>query len=791
VKRVDSLQQIAGHALVEKIFRVLTKLQTSKDEEFLCWNVFAMTEIVQALPLPLFMHKQTGSLLQGVLEKLYDHCNSDNPRLRSLTSGLFYVMIEENFRHKGHVGRMDVQSAVAIAKYVGGEKGRKYDVMTAALEDMLKRATPIAERGVPGTGTGTGKGTGTGTSNNNNNNNTASDHSADPEQKNASSSSSSSSSNNSFADSLREIVKHVIEITRYEDEINRNWVDGETVADLYIKIGHDFQKNPDMRCTWLENLAVVNMQNANVEEAVQCKLHIAGLICEYLNANASSASGASGASGDSASVVVSHSPLPVELRQNRFAQTFAQICPNVLSEPALISSHTGARSETSFQGSQWSVEGLVTAMQEAEKLLERANRYEQCLNVLHLLSRVYLESKNFGALLEWSDRHRIVAQRLVDQQEQGQSFSHYYRLQLFGSDQILNRAGQKDQDQDQDQDASESSSSSQPSSSSPSPHSPSPPPSASSSLSSRLHILKKPAKHTIGNIQSQLKTQLVRVLKLREDQVLTVPNNASAAQLATFDAPDQTDRIYFQIVSVAPHFGEGELAARGAAWERQFDIRTFVSEVPFMASQSSIGPDGKVQSDGDGGGKVDDAAVDRLAKKKTFFTTARSFPYMNNRLPVASTREITLNAIECALEAMRERVHRFREVLREEKLRPNALQALLTGTLMAAVNVGPLRYCEVFLAKEGDADAESVSASVSASYPPGQVGDLRRSMAEMIMVTGVALRLNATVIAKEQIPLQDMLTTRYAALHDEFRDKYASAELLQLSQFDRIDSPHL
>lgn len=85
-----------------------------------------------------------------------------------------------------------------------------------------------------------------------------------------------------FIHQVEELIKRLVEITNYDTLIAKNWGDEETISTIYAKIANDYADNPDLRLTWLENLQVFHVQNGNIEEAVQCKIHVAFLITQYL-----------------------------------------------------------------------------------------------------------------------------------------------------------------------------------------------------------------------------------------------------------------------------------------------------------------------------------------------------------------------------------------------------------------------------------------------------------------------------------------------------------------------------
>ena len=59
--------------------------------------------------------------------------------------------------------------------------------------------------------------------------------------------------------------------------------DPEMMADLYNRIASSYVNAPSLRITWLESLSNFYVQRNRHAEAAMCILHIAAMICEYLN----------------------------------------------------------------------------------------------------------------------------------------------------------------------------------------------------------------------------------------------------------------------------------------------------------------------------------------------------------------------------------------------------------------------------------------------------------------------------------------------------------------------------
>eukprot|EP01118_Nematostelium_gracile_P006071 TRINITY_DN1944_c0_g1_i1.p2 TRINITY_DN1944_c0_g1~~TRINITY_DN1944_c0_g1_i1.p2 ORF type:complete len:241 (-),score=78.45 TRINITY_DN1944_c0_g1_i1:951-1673(-) len=205
------------------------------------------------------------------------------------------------------------------------------------------------------------------------------------------------------------------------------------------------------------------------------------------------------------------------------------------------------------------------------------------------------------------------------------------------------------------------------------------------------------------------------------------------------------DKIYFQIVSVQPYFKDPNDPNRVTNFEGNFNIRQFISEVPFMSD----------------GRKMDEDDIAHQQKKKTIFTAEKAFPSITSRIPVIHSEHIILTPIQCAIEMIQRRVEKFRSEVNSNPPRRNNLQAILQGTLATTVHVGPLKFCEVFLTNAHE------------NFPPEEQTELRERMAEMLLFAERALALNSSIIVNtNQLPLQEVLEEKYNNILTTWTEKY-------------------
>ena len=55
------------------------------------------------------------------------------------------------------------------------------------------------------------------------------------------------------------------------------------ITSVVIRIAKGYQTSPDLRLTWLQNMAGKHSERSNHAEAAQCLVHSAALVAEYLS----------------------------------------------------------------------------------------------------------------------------------------------------------------------------------------------------------------------------------------------------------------------------------------------------------------------------------------------------------------------------------------------------------------------------------------------------------------------------------------------------------------------------
>jgi dedicator of cytokinesis protein 6/7/8 len=121
--------------------------------------------------------------------------------------------------------------------------------------------------------------------------------------------------------------------------------DPEMLLDLMNRIAKGYQNSPDLRLTWLENMAKKHIERGNFIESGMCYCHSAALVAEYCG------------------ILENQSHLPVG------AVSFKQISPNMLMESAV--SDDVAVEDDDCLGYRFTEAGLKGLLEDAASSFQR------------------------------------------------------------------------------------------------------------------------------------------------------------------------------------------------------------------------------------------------------------------------------------------------------------------------------------------------------------------------------------------------------------------------------------
>uniref|UniRef100_A0A8C7Z0S3 Dedicator of cytokinesis 8 n=1 Tax=Oryzias sinensis TaxID=183150 RepID=A0A8C7Z0S3_9TELE len=176
--------------------------------------------------------------------------------------------------------------------------------------------------------------------------------------------------------------------------------DPEMLMDLMYRIAKGYQTSPDLRLTWLQNMAEKHNNRKCYTEAAMCLVHAAALVAEYL------------------SMLEDHKYLPVG------SVTFQNISPNVLEESAVSDDILSPDEDGVCSGRCFTENGLVGLLEQAAELFSTGGLYEAVNEVYKIIIPILEARRDFRKLALTHDKLHRGIKRM---------FGTYFRVGFYGS----------------------------------------------------------------------------------------------------------------------------------------------------------------------------------------------------------------------------------------------------------------------------------------------------------------------------------------------------------------------
>lgn len=221
-----------------------------------------------------------------------------------------------------------------------------------------------------------------------------------------------------YAQGVEDTISAAMTLLELRSRIERHKLDPEMMQELYYNISKSYMSNPELRVTWLDNLAQANVATEDFEEAAQCKMVIANLVARYLMRPHSKNVTAFGSAS---------TPGRKLAQLGKEFVTFPTISPNAFREP-------GLEEAPNFDSDNWNLKYLMFNLKEAVSLFAKATRWELCLEVYNVLSQIHKSQKKYGDIVPVLKEHKELCERLVDVANPiERAYPVYFRVAFFGS----------------------------------------------------------------------------------------------------------------------------------------------------------------------------------------------------------------------------------------------------------------------------------------------------------------------------------------------------------------------
>ncbi|XP_037228534.1 dedicator of cytokinesis protein 8 [Falco rusticolus] len=200
---------------------------------------------------------------------------------------------------------------------------------------------------------------------------------------------------------LNSILSDTVKMREFQE-------DPEMLMDLMYRIAKGYQTSPDLRLTWLQNMAEKHTKRKCYTEAAMCLVHAAALVAEYL------------------SMLEDRNYLPVG------SVSFQNISSNVLEESAVSDDVLSPDEDGICSGRYFSESGLVGLLEQAAELFSTGGLYETVNEVYKIVIPILEAHRDFRKLTLTHCKLQKAFDSIINK-GQKRMFGTYFRVGFYGS----------------------------------------------------------------------------------------------------------------------------------------------------------------------------------------------------------------------------------------------------------------------------------------------------------------------------------------------------------------------
>ncbi|KAK2837136.1 hypothetical protein Q5P01_014348 [Channa striata] len=301
--------------------------------------------------------EQCADLCQKVLQ----YCSSPVDENRSQACATLYLIMRYSFSNASNFSRVKMQVTMSLASLVGKSSDFQEEYLRRSLRTILAYAEEDTEM-----------------------------------------------QNSQLPSQVDELLRNLNSILSDTVKMREFQEDPEMLMDLMYRIAKGYQTSPDLRLTWLQNMAEKHNNRKCYTESAMCLVHAAALVAEYL------------------SMLEDHKYLPVG------SVTFQNISPNVLEESAVSDDILSPDEDGVCSGRYFTESGLVGLLEQAAELFSNGCLYEAVNEVYKIIIPVLEAHRDFRKLASTHDKLQRAFDNII-QKGHKRMFGTYFRVGFYGA----------------------------------------------------------------------------------------------------------------------------------------------------------------------------------------------------------------------------------------------------------------------------------------------------------------------------------------------------------------------
>ncbi|XP_054707332.1 dedicator of cytokinesis protein 7-like [Uloborus diversus] len=362
---LELIVQVACHTdmlqgVLSTVLKVLLHALGTNQSTTVLQNMFT-TQRSLVYKFPELLFEEETEQCADLCLRLLRHCSSSISSVRSQASASLYLLMRQNFEIGNNFARVKMQVTMSLSSLVGTNRNFNEEYLRHSLKTILVYAEDDSELQAT----------------------------TFPEQV------------HDLVFNLHMILSDTVKMKEFQE-------DPEMLMDLMYRIAKGYQTSPDLRLTWLANMAQKHTERCNHVEAAHCYVHSAALVAEYLY------------------MLEDRSYLPVG------CVAFEKISPDVLDESAVSDDVVSPDEEGICTGKYFTENGLIGLLEQAANSFSLGGMYENVNEVYKILIPIAEAYRDYKSLaLIHSKLHDAFVK--IDQQVGKRVFGTYFRVGFYGS----------------------------------------------------------------------------------------------------------------------------------------------------------------------------------------------------------------------------------------------------------------------------------------------------------------------------------------------------------------------
>ncbi|XP_073478725.1 dedicator of cytokinesis protein 6 isoform X7 [Aquarana catesbeiana] len=312
---------------------------------------------------PEMLFEDDTEMCSDLCLRLLRHCSSCIGNVRAHASASLYLLMRQNFEIGNNFARVKMQVTMSLSSLVGTSQKFSEEYLRRSLKTIL----------------------------------TYSEEDLDLRD-------------TTFPEQVKDLVFNLHMILTDTVKMKEHQEDPEMLMDLMYRIAKGYQNSPDLRLTWLQNMAAKHSERGNHAEAAHCLVHGAALVSEYL------------------SMLEDARHLPVG------CVSFQSISSNILEESAVSDDVVSPDEEGICSGKYFTEAGLVGLLEQACASLSMGGLFEAVNEVYKVLIPIYEANRDYKKLALVHGKLQEAFNKITNQITGWERmFGTYFRVGFYGS----------------------------------------------------------------------------------------------------------------------------------------------------------------------------------------------------------------------------------------------------------------------------------------------------------------------------------------------------------------------